>query len=277
NGNMYLCPSANRMYFLEYLTTPNLYIQNRKDANQTNCNRTAGAANQILMSRSTPVTAPPLPADTARITFDNRGSGNTTCCASPANDNRFRDSSQARLGGRLQTRAHGVDSLNLPLPGDSIDPRELIRPRNLSTDGSALQGVKYAWMADWTLTIDWNNIGGLCANITSSAWSARPVGFDVPTGSDCTGIFSAANFWDDREGNRVRVLNINMGALRTWVLADSARRRTEILYITFVGPRRRDPGAAGWDADPAGGAPHERRAPAQPAHGRHQPSAVHPR
>ena len=252
NGNMYICPSAPRMYFLEYLTTPNRYIQNRKDANQTGCSRAAGAANQILMSRSTPITAPPLPGDTARMTFDNRGSGNTTCCTSPANDARFRDSSQARFAGRLQTQAHGVDSLNLPLPGDSLDPRELIRPRNVSTDGAALQNVKFAWMADWVLTVDWNNMAGLCSNISNPAWSARRPGLDVPTDvARCNRIFGVATFRDDREGANIRALTINIDTLRAWVQGDSLRRRTQILYITFNGannpsePRTRAQGIGG--------------------------------
>jgi type II secretory pathway pseudopilin PulG len=232
NGNLYLCPDAPRMYFLEYLTTPNRYFQNRKNENDTGCSRTGGS--HIIMSRTTPTTAPPIPADTGRITFDNRGSGNTTCCSSPANYQRFRDSSQVRLGGRLQTIAHGVDSLNLPLPGDSIDPRELIRPRS-NADNAAMRLVKYAWMADWQLTVDWNDIGSLCANIQNSAWSVRPLGREVPDAARCSRIFGFATFRDDREGATIRALTINADTLRAWVLGDTARRNVEIMYITFTG------------------------------------------
>lgn len=232
NGNLYLCPDANRMYFLEYLTTPNLYIQNRKDRPDGDCSRTGSS--HIIVSRTTPVTAPPYPADTGRLTFDNRGSGNTTCCASPANDARFRDSSQARLGGRIQSRAHGVDSLNLPLPGDSIDPRELIRPRNV-TDNTALRLVKYAWMADWQLTVNWTDIPSLCANLNNPAVSVRPPGMEVPDVARCNWIFGATSFRDDREGTTVIALTINADSLRAWVLGDTARRNVQIMYITFNG------------------------------------------
>ncbi|MDX2183879.1 MAG: hypothetical protein SFW08_07845 [Gemmatimonadaceae bacterium] len=232
NGNLYLCPDANRMYFLEYLTTPNLYIQNRKDRPDTDCSRTGSS--HIIMSRTTPTTAPPIPGDTGRLTFDNRGSGNTTCCTSPTQYARFRDSSQARLGGRVQTIAHGVDSLNLPLPGDSIDPRELIRPRN-GTDNQALQLVKYAWMADWQLTVDWTNIGSLCANINNTTWSLRPAGRDVPDITRCNQIFGVTTFRDDREGSNIIALTINADSLRAWVLGDTARRNVQIMYITFNG------------------------------------------
>lgn len=236
NGDMYVCPDASRMYFLDFLTTPNRYLQNRKDQNRTQCGRTG--TNMIIMSRSTPNSTSPLPSDTARLTFDNRGSGNTTCCSTPAQDNRFRDSSLARVAGRLLTQAHGVDSLSLPLP-NGVQPFQLTEPKN-GSDSPALQVVKYSWLADWMLTIPADQVGSICANLTNPTWSQRSVGLQVPpvtgtVGQRCGDIFTTSTFWDDREERFIRTLDINVGNLRNWVLADSVNRRTLIMYITFTG------------------------------------------
>jgi hypothetical protein len=155
--------------------------------------------------------------------------GNTTCCATPANDSRFRDSSNAKFAGRLQTVAYGVDSLNLPLPV-GVAPRELINPKNAG-DNQTLRDVKFAWKADWHITVDYNAVDQFCTNIATLA--PRAGGRQIPTGSTCTGIFSSTTFRNDREGRAVKALQINVANLKAWVAGDSAHRATYITYITF--------------------------------------------
>jgi type II secretory pathway pseudopilin PulG len=216
NGNLYLC--ASRLFFREWLTTPNQILRNRKDRDENNCANGGSWRPNIANA-----------AGTFRpLGFDSRGTDNTTCCSNPAS---FRDSSIARFSGRVQSAAFAVDSLNVPLP-PGVDPRELVEPRT-GTEPLGVRLVKLAYLADWYLAVDYNDVGSVCTSLAAN--SIRAPGLSLPDAATCASIFSGnpAAFWNQRENRFVRTLEIDVGALRSWVQADTASRRVSVLYVAF--------------------------------------------
>ena len=222
NGDIYLCGNGP-LVFSDWITTPNRIIRDRKDANNTAC-AMSGTRRPVILGAGNVF---------RQLGFDSRGTSNTTCCAQPAQDARFRDSSNARFLGRVRSRAFAVDSLNVPLP-PGVDPYEVIEPRTGGEEVS-VQLVKLGYMADWYLRVPYASVSQICSNITT--WSTRTGGLQVPTGTDCTGIFTGRDsaFFDARENRMVRTIDVNMANLRTWVRADSARRTPQVIYVEFTG------------------------------------------
>ncbi|MDX2183507.1 MAG: hypothetical protein SFW08_05920 [Gemmatimonadaceae bacterium] len=224
NRNLYLCP-GDRLNFLDVVSVSGRLIRQRKDVLQPTCGR-------MIVSRSTPAVASPLPLDLDSLPIDNRGVTTAPCCAMPAGNRAFRDTVQTRVAGRVQTVAHGVDSLSFGLPSGAT-PRDLIAPRS-AADSPELRAVKYAWTADWVLTIPANQMGSICDRIDDPTWMIRTPGKDLPSESRCEDIFSTSTFFDAREGRTIRVLDIDMGELRSWSRLVTSRQ-TATLYITFTG------------------------------------------
>ncbi len=212
NGSLYL--SSDNTYFQSRLTTPDSVFWRRKDAtdrlNGVYINNDAGTQ--------------------VRLNFDSR---------SPTRDDaHFREQSEAKFNSRLMTKAHGVDTLRLPL-SQGVPPIEMIRPRNPITDGAPEMHVKFAWKADWHIEFNLNSMGTMCQSGGAVASSLRPAGKTTPslgTSGDCAKIFkwTPNAFREGREDIGVDVLDVDVGALRSWV-GTNAGRRTEILYITFRG------------------------------------------
>lgn len=203
NGNLYL--SSNASVYQSQITTPSDVVWNRKSTND----RMYGV--DIADASGTP----------RELSFDSRSLPN------PAD---FRAASDRDFDGRLMTSAYGVTRLNLPLP-TGMEPIELIRPRNAGDVGQ-VRDVKFAWKADWHIVVDANQLANVCV---SGAMTHTRVGLVPPTLLDCALIFRGASnaFNEGREQTGVDVLDIDIGALRSWSLL-SLDRPTEILYVTFV-------------------------------------------
>lgn len=234
NGRLYACANgiAGTIGLFGGVSAVGGVIRNFKHGSSIVCG--TAFPNVVAISRTTPAAGVPFPSDTSRLNFDSRGTGNTTCCASPAQDAQFAAEARGRMGGRLNTgSATGLDSVRLLLPA-GVAPRELIEPR-APADPAALRRVKFAWQAAWQLTVDASAIGDLCANIANPAWSERTDGRALPDPAACAGIFGVATFQDDREQRPVQALTVNLANLRAWVLADSANRTVPTLYVTFTG------------------------------------------
>lgn len=215
NGNLYL--SSNNTYFASRITTPGSVFWQRKAYSD----RLNGV--YINNEAGTPV----------RLDFDSRSLPDETA---------FRSASQSKFNSRLMTRAHNVAPLRLPLSG--LPAVELIRPRNVADD-TQTRDVKLAWKADWYIDLPLDDPVGLkngntlcsTANLRNAAVSVRPAGKTLPGITDCKSIFTFRPnaFRDGREDIGVDVLEIDVGALRSWTGANTSRE-TNILYVTFTRP-----------------------------------------
>jgi len=219
NANLYL--SANNSTYQSILTTPDSVFWQRKDSNQ----RLNGVF--IRNNAATPV----------QLTFDSRST-------TPA---QFVANSEASFNSRLKSGVSGATELRLPLP-TGMAPTELVAPRS-GGDNAQVQEVKFAWRADWHITVPMTAAGfavaasSLCATTGSPAYSIRNgsngAGTQVPdpgTGSSqCGGIFTLTNnaFHEGRENTMVDVLNIRMDRLATWIAGSAAARQARIIYIHF--------------------------------------------
>ncbi len=202
NSNMYI--SSNNVRFESQLTTPDSVFWQRKNANErlngVRINNAAGTAIQL--------------------DFDSRSHAGAA----------FVTRSTQRFNNRLMTGASGVRPLKLPLPTGQ-DAYTLIEPRS-GGDSEMVRDVKMSWKADWYIELNVNDLTNPCANMVHER-GGRP----VPTGADCTAIFTGRRnaFYDGREDLRPDLLDINIGALRTWVNSAPANRRVDILFVHLSG------------------------------------------
>jgi hypothetical protein len=221
NSNLYL--SSDNTYFASRITTPGSVFWQRKAYSE----RLNGV--YINNEAGTPV----------RLDFDSR--------SIPVDAN-FRSRSESKFNSRLMTKAHGVAPLRLPLP-TGMAPIELIRPRS-AADNPQAQAVKFAWKADWYIDlvladpVALKNGDNLCStgNLRGAAVSIRPVGRSLPDLTDCKKIFRFRPnaFRDGREDIGVDLLDVDVGALRTWI-GSSTQRETNIIYVTFSQPSPNPP------------------------------------
>ena len=63
-----------------------------------------------------------------------------------------------------------------------MDAVELIRPRNAG-DNAELQGVKFAWKADWYITVDLAQLANVCA--PGAMGQLRLAGMQTPDAAAC--------------------------------------------------------------------------------------------
>ncbi|HLV24908.1 MAG TPA: hypothetical protein VKZ41_01245 [Gemmatimonadales bacterium] len=207
NGNLYL--SSNTLYFQSLITTPGKLFHRRKNNTEK--------LNGVYINDAS--------GSEVALTFDSESASD------PAT---FRANSLRDFDSRLMTDAHSVSDLRLPLP-TGVPPIAMIQPRYGSDDADT-RDVKFAWKADWYIQVDVSQIDNICPALTSGAYQwVRKGSLGTPNASQCTGIFSGKKsaFYDRREQRWVDVLNLDVGALRSWIAASSGRD-VEILYVTFV-------------------------------------------
>ncbi len=217
NGNIYL--SSNNQYFGDLITTPKNVYHDRKDKHR------------VLYG----VWIDDAMATDVQLNFDSRDTPDY---------NAFRTKSDARFDNRLKTNAYGVDSLKVPLP-EGVDAVEVMQERKAG-DGTLEQGAKFAWKADWYITIPLNGMGPtnqLCAKMISVR---DDVSKTLPTLAECSNIFQLSyDMWyEGREQNYVDVLDIDLAQLFAWSGTDPSRI-TNIIYIHFTGNADQDPGNDG--------------------------------
>ena len=207
NGNLYL--SSDNTFFQDLITTPNDVYWQRKAYDDRRGgvwinNAAAVPVNLNFDSRSKPV-----PSD-------------------------FRAASQASFDGRLMSSAHGVTPLKLPLP-PGMQAIELIRPR-AAGDSPEVKKVKEAWLADFHVTVDLNQLPNACMGAGALQYLPRPGGRQTPTAAECALIFNGRPnaFLEGREDIGVDLLDLDVGALENWIAVNFPQRRVDILYITFI-------------------------------------------
>ncbi|MGH8621019.1 MAG: hypothetical protein ACRET3_02680, partial [Burkholderiales bacterium] len=207
NGNLWL--SSDNAWYDEIITTPNKVFHDKSYGH--------AVLNGVYIDDAS--------ATPNLLDFDSR---------TKPNPNDFRAASNAKFDNRLMTDAYQVDSLKLPLPL-GMDPIELLMPRRF-TDPPELQEAKFSWRADWYIEVELNQISVTGKNLCPKTLESRSVGKVVPSNADCKKIFSFTwdAFFDGREKRFVDVFEIDVAELRNWVGA-SVSRRTEVLYVTFIG------------------------------------------
>jgi len=208
NGNIFL--SSNNSYFRDVITTPGSLVHDRKD------NHDIKHGVHVADAGGTDV----------QLSFDSR---------SHPTANAFRARSHADFDDRVKTGAYAVDTLRLPLPG-GMSAHEVIRVRE-GTDGSLERATKWAWKADFHVTIDLNaalNAGNTCTYITMDRGTT---GLATPGLADCEAIFdfNYEKFVDGRESRWVDVLDVNIAALNAWMSGAPADRQVSIFYVEFTG------------------------------------------
>lgn len=207
NGNLWL--SSDNAWYNEMITTPNKLFRDKTYGHAVldgvYINDAGGTAVALLFDSRT------IPGAAA-----------------------FRARSEADFDSRLQTDAFAVDSLKLPIPA-GMDPIELLMPRAF-TDPPELQEAKFSWRADWYIEVRLDQITSAGKTTCPQALNTRTVGKLLPNNTDCKKIFSFTwdAFFDGRERRFVDVFEIDIDELRQWVGA-SFSRRTEVLYVTFIG------------------------------------------
>ena len=143
NGNIYLM--SDNQYFGDVMTTPNNVFHDRKDEHD---NKTG-----TYIADAT--------AADVQLDFDSRDTPDS---------NIFVFKSDASFDNRLKTNAYGVDSLKVPLPA-GVDVGILYEPRN-NADTELERGSKFAWKADWYITVDLSQIGNANGNANGNASGA---------------------------------------------------------------------------------------------------------
>jgi hypothetical protein len=146
----------------------------------------------------------------------------------------FRNWSETRFSGRLKTGAYNVDSLRLPLP-EAVPPEELIADRDIA-DTPDERDAKFAWKADFYVSIDYSRLDNTLCTITGAATDiqfVRPGGRTVPSAAQCALIFRADTnkWWESREQTFVDEIDIDYAQLFAW-MALSTTNQSSILYIT---------------------------------------------
>ena len=211
NGNIY-GRSGGGLYLHNIVTTPNKFRFRRKDG-----------AN---------------PAGTDQVYIDD--AGGTARQVNNDSDgipgfSAFRTWSDTRFSGRLKTNAYGVDSLHLPLPL-SVPPEELIADRdNGGPDSPEEHESKFAWKADFYISIDYTRINNTLCNAVGATdiQYIRTAGRTTPTAAQCALIFQADSnkWWESREQTFVDEITIDYAQLFNW-MALSGSNQSSILYIT---------------------------------------------
>jgi hypothetical protein len=219
NGNLYLS-SGSQLQFRSLITTPKKLFNRRKNNYNTGDD---GRGVRIAKANGTLVA----------LNFDSNN---------PADHATFRARSQSDFDSRVMTEAHSVSELRLPLPL-GVPPIELIQPRHPSDDPET-KDVKFAYKADWHITVDASIAGtNICSSLRSGTYQwERKGGKTTPGSTDCANIFSWKReaFFDRREATKVDVFEIDMDRLRSWVGSNTARQ-ADIMYITFVNVGSRYP------------------------------------
>jgi hypothetical protein len=207
NGNLYLT-SANQ-FFRDMVTTAGSVYWQRKAYSER--------LNGVFINKADS-TLPPVQLD-----FDSRSA------PTPA---AFSALSQSHFDGRLMTSAMGVTPLRLPLP-TGMPAIAMVQPRN-GGDAPEVRLVKMAWKADYHLTVDVAQLATLCTS--GMTVLPRPGGRQVPDAAACPTIFHGQPdaFLEGREDIRPDLLSIDVGALQSWIMADSVNRHIDIMYITFI-------------------------------------------
>ena len=207
NSNLYL--SSDNTFFQDLITTPRSMFWDRKAY--------ADKRNGVWINDAGGVPV--------NLTFDSR---------SKPVPNDFRAESQNSFDGRLMTSAHGVTPLRLPLPV-GMPAVELVRPRS-GGDAPDVRKVKEAWLADFYVTVDLNQLGNVCLAAGALQFLPRPNGRQTPDALDCPLIFRGRPnaFLDGREDIGVDMLDLDVGALQTWIATNYPGRRVDILYLTFI-------------------------------------------
>lgn len=213
NSNLYL--RSNAQNFEDLVTTPRSVFHRFKDGRSTG---SAGPGTNIDNAAGNGV----------RLDFDSE--------SHPVPQD-FVNRSQARFDGRLQTSAHGVTPLNLPLP-TGVPAVTLVRPRNAG-DAPEVRDVKFAWKTDMHIVLDLANPAAFCASLGDAAVMDRP-GLEKPSAADCATIFrfTPNAFHEGRELIGADVFDVDVGALMGWFAAAPAARltgdRNSIVYVTFA-------------------------------------------
>lgn len=212
NGNLYV--SSSNLFFQDIITTPGSFYWQRKDHDNQK--------NGVYINNAS--------GTQVQLDFDSR---------SEPTPSGFNAQSQAKFDGRLMTGASGVTPLRLPLP-EGMPAIELIMPRSVS-DTQDVRDAKMAWKADYHLTVDLG-VGGTACDPGVMTVLPRPGGRAVPTGVDCTAIFTLTPnaFVDGREDIGADLLELDVGALHAWVAASPVNRQTDIMYVTFANPDTTD-------------------------------------
>lgn len=248
NGNLYI-GSDGGSYYHDMVTTPKKVFRRRKT--------TAQAAVNSLGAYIDDETG-----TSRQLNFDSQDTPNAAS---------FRSKSANLVDDRLKTDAYALNALTLPLPG-GLDPITIVQPKN-AADAVETQAVKYAWLADFVVTVDLNvNPAGAADAPSTDLCSKIGVGFGAPTpvgisrngtgknlgmtAAQCNNIFQFQRnaFNEGREGYGVDVLNVNVGNFMDWLELDPANRMLtfggglgSIVYINFRNAWDRNGGVA-WSA-----------------------------
>ena len=219
NGNIYL--SSDNSWYWEPVTTPNEVIWGYKvDVSISFTNRRPG----VFIANAA--------GDSVNLDFDSRDTPDAQ---------QFKAKSSSSFDDRLRTNAYGLDSLNLPLP-EGIPPREIVRPRE-GDDGDLEKETKFAWVADMYVTVDLGNTQGKSSICGAGGGSGphptitvtRPSGGAVPNDVTKCAIFDFAwePFYDSRDSLWVDPLDLDITALRNWIIGNPGANGTRIIYVEF--------------------------------------------
>ncbi len=211
NGNIY-ARSGGGLYLHNIVTTPNKFYFRRKDGTNP------GGTDQVYVDDA---------GATARQ-VNNDSYGLPLSAA-------FQNWSETRFSGRLKTDAYGVDTLRLPLPL-GVPPEELIADRdNGGPDSPEERETKFAWKADFYISIDYTRINNTLCNTVGATdiQYVRAAGRTTPTTAQCNLIFVADSnkWWESREQTFVDEIKIDYAQLFAWMLA-SGTNPSSIMYIT---------------------------------------------
>jgi hypothetical protein len=216
NGNIYL--SSDNAWYREMITTPHEIVWDRKD----------------FHSKKPGVFVNDGDGNDVQLDFDSRSIPGVEA---------FKSASCTAFDCRLQTGAFGVEELRLPLP-EGIPAYELIRPREVG-DGAAEQSVKFAWKADFYLTIDLSNLNArssVCEDGEGATkmWPSITVeryGAPAPNRPKLCEIvnWGWSEFYDGREEELKDVLTIDLAELDNWI-NDNEDRAVNVIYVEFKPP-----------------------------------------
>lgn len=213
NGNIY-ARSGGGLYLHNIVTTPNKFLFRRKDGTNP------GGSDQVYIDDA---------GATARQ-VNNDSDGLPLASA-------FSTWSETRFSGRLKTNAYNVDTLRLPLPA-SVPPEELIADRDNGgvADSPEERENKFAWKADFYMSIDYTRLNNTLCDVTGGATDLQIVragGRTNPSVADCNLIFVADSnkWWESREQTFVDEITIDYARLFTWMVA-SGTNPSSIMYIT---------------------------------------------
>ncbi len=213
NGALYL--SSNSATFTNRVTSADSVMWQRKDRdnrlNGVRINNNSGAA--VLLD------------------FDSRSLAGAAFVAR----------SNQRFGGRLQSRASGVNPLRLPLP-TGMQPVELVRP-GVAGDTPDVRQVRMYYKADLRLEIDLAQDIDTPAEFCSRVTFVRAPGLTALPNTNCQQIFryTPNRFFEGRERTGADIVDIDVGQLRSWINGAPDSRRVGVLYLEFRNAAALDP------------------------------------